>query len=111
MIIRLTKIQVNCIKTSYSYILEKVQKIFTISNKSQEVILCQDIDKEILINVSVDIKDESTKQREIKGLFEAMNYFNLNISYLITKDEDTTLEIENKKIVVKPLYKWLIEDI
>jgi hypothetical protein len=92
--------------------LRKSTKNIYYFKQSQEVdFYVKDIDKEILINVSVDIKDESTKQREIKGLFEAMNYFNLNISYLITKDEDTTLEIENKKIVVKPLYKWLIEDI
>lgn len=65
--------------------------------------------KEILVNVSVKIDDEKTKQREINGLLEAMNYFSLDESYLITQDENETIQIENKKIFVLPLYKYLLE--
>ncbi|TLP39383.1 ATP-binding protein [Arcobacter arenosus] len=65
--------------------------------------------KEFLVNVSVKIENEKTKQRETKGLLEAMNYFDLNESYLITQDEDETIQIEDKKIFVLPLYKFLLE--
>jgi predicted AAA+ superfamily ATPase len=65
--------------------------------------------KEFLVNVSVKIDNEKTKQRETKGLLEAMNYFDLNESYLITQDEDETIQIEDKKIFVLPLYKYLLE--
>ncbi|WP_421715719.1 ATP-binding protein [Arcobacter arenosus] len=65
--------------------------------------------KEFLVNVSVKIDNEKTKQRETKGLLEAMNYFDLNESYLITQDEDETIQIEDKKIFVLPLYKFLLE--
>ncbi len=65
--------------------------------------------KELLVNVSFKIENEKTKQRETKGLLEAMNYFDLNESYLITQDEDETIQIEDKKIFVLPLYKFLLE--
>jgi predicted AAA+ superfamily ATPase len=64
--------------------------------------------KKLLINVSVNIKDTETKQREFKALVEAMEYFNTNTAYLITKDEDKIEKIKDKKIIILPLYKWLL---
>ena len=76
----------------------------------QELDFYANIDgKKLLINVSVDIKDKRTKQREFKALLEAMEYFNTDISYLVTKDDNKIEEIEDKKIIIIPLYKWLIE--
>jgi len=66
-------------------------------------------DKELLVNVSYLINDEKTRQRETDGLLEAMEYFKLGCSYLVTQSEDTVVEIENKKIYIVPLYKWLLE--
>ena len=65
-------------------------------------------DKELLVNVSVDIKDDKTYKREIDGLCEAMEYFNQKEAYLITKDKDEILTIDDKKIIILPLFKWLI---
>jgi len=65
-------------------------------------------DKEVLINVSYIIDDKKTRDREINGLIEAMNYFKLNCSYLVTQSEDTVVQIEEKKIYIIPLYKWLL---
>jgi predicted AAA+ superfamily ATPase len=66
--------------------------------------------KEYLINVSYIIEDEKTRKRELDGLLEAMAYFKLSEAYLITKDEESTVKIENKTIFIKPLYKYLLED-
>jgi predicted AAA+ superfamily ATPase len=65
--------------------------------------------KKLLINVSVDIQDEKTKEREFKALLEAMEYFNSTEAYLITKDKESVEEIEGKKIKIVPLYKWLLD--
>lgn len=65
-------------------------------------------DKEILVNVSYKIEDTKTRKREIDGLLEAMEYFKLKSAYLVTEDEDTTMEIEDKKIFIVPLYKYLL---
>lgn len=66
--------------------------------------------KEYLINVSYIIEDEKTRKRELDGLLEAMAYFKLSQAYLITKDEESVVKIENKTIFIKPLYKYLLED-
>ncbi|MGD9554663.1 MAG: ATP-binding protein [Arcobacteraceae bacterium] len=66
--------------------------------------------KEYLINVSYIIEDEKTRKRELGGLLEAMAYFKLSEAYLITKDEESVVKIENKTIFIKPLYKYLLED-
>jgi len=65
-------------------------------------------DKEILVNVSVDIKKQATRKREIEGLVEAMEYFKLSESYLITKDEEDVINLDNKRINIVPLFKWLL---
>ncbi len=67
-------------------------------------------DKEILVNVSYIIDDKKTRQREINGLLEAMEYFKLDCSYLVTQSEDSIIEVENRKIYIVPLYKWLLEE-
>ena len=64
----------------------------------------------ILVNVSYELKDDKTKQREVKGLLEAMDYFNIDKSYLVTKDEENVVVADGKKIVILPLYKYLLID-
>ncbi|MBD3789921.1 MAG: ATP-binding protein [Campylobacterales bacterium] len=65
-------------------------------------------DKEMLVNVSYEIKDEKTRQREVNGLLEAMEYFKLDTAYLITKDEKSEIALEEKRIFVIPLYEWML---
>ncbi len=77
--------------------------------QTQEVDLYMKEDKEYLVNVSYAIEDEKTLQREVKALLEGMVYFKLDSSYLVTANRDETIEIEGKKIVVVPMWKWLLE--
>ncbi|RLA07943.1 MAG: ATP-binding protein [Gammaproteobacteria bacterium] len=65
--------------------------------------------KKILINVSYDITNPDTKKREIAGLMEAMDYFKLNQSYLINNDHDEILKINNKRVIIKPLFEFLLD--
>jgi len=89
--------------------LRRVTKEIYYFKEKQEVDFYANIEgKKILINVSVDIKDTKTKQREFKALIEAMEYFKVNSSYLITKDEGGIKKIDDKSIVIIPLYKWLL---
>ena len=77
--------------------------------QTQEVDLYIREDNEYLVNVSYAIEDEKTLQREVKALLEGMEYFKLDSSYLVTANRDETIEIEEKKIVVIPMWKWLLE--
>lgn len=61
-----------------------------------------------LINVSYDIDELATRQREINGLSDAMNALNIETSLLITNDTEDTIIIKAKRIQVIPLWKWLL---
>lgn len=75
----------------------------------QEVDLYANIEGGLLVNVSYDIKSESTLQREITALQEGMKYFNMQKSYLVTKDRDEIIYLEDKEIVIVPMWKWLLQ--
>ncbi len=55
------------------------------------------------------IEDEKTKKREIAGLLEAMKEFKLKNGLIITWDYEGEERIEGKRIVYKPLWKWLLK--
>lgn len=74
----------------------------------QEVDLYANINGGLLVNVSYDIQNTNTLQREITALTEGMKYFNLNKSYLVTKQRDETIEVEGGEIIIVPLWKWLL---
>jgi len=65
-------------------------------------------EKQLLINVSYDISNKKTLEREIGSLEEGMKYFGLKEAYLITSDKEDTIEINDLKIYIKPLWKWLL---
>lgn len=50
------------------------------------------------------------KDREIKGLMEAMVKHNLKQGILLTYDQEEEIKKDNKIIHIKPVWKWLIED-
>ncbi len=64
-----------------------------------------------LINVSYEIDNPKTWEREISSLLEGMNYIGIERSMLITKDKDEILTIDNKQIVCIPLWKWLLSEV
>lgn len=53
--------------------------------------------------------NEDNKEREIKGLLEAMSEFKLKRGLILTYNQDDEFLIEEKKIIVKPVWKWLLE--
>ena len=65
--------------------------------------------KKIIINVCNDFSAESTRRREINGLLEAMETLGVDESFLINGDIEDIVIIDKRKIIVMPLWKWLIE--
>lgn len=61
-----------------------------------------------LIQVCYDIKDEKIRKREISALIEAMNEFKLGEGMIITWDYEWNEKVNGKKIIYKPLWKWLL---
>ncbi len=61
-----------------------------------------------LINISCNIKNHQTLQREIEALNEAMEYFDLQKAYLITSEKEEKIKVGEKEIEVLPMWKWLL---
>ena len=53
--------------------------------------------------------NEKNKEREIKGLVEAMDKFKLKKGLILTFDQEEEINIDKKKILIKPVWKWLLE--
>ena len=61
-----------------------------------------------VIQVTFDMGDENTKNREIKGLIEACKNFDLKSGTIITFDSEDELIENGIKIKIIPFYKWSI---
>lgn len=53
--------------------------------------------------------NEANREREISGLLEPLKKFGLKEGLILTMDQEETFNLENKKIRIKPVWKWLLE--
>ena len=95
----------------YTEIIKRKQEVFYWKNKKGNecdfVIKLEN--KYQLTQVTYEYNNYSN-EREIKGLLEAMDYFKCNEGTIITYDQEEIININNKKIKIVPLYKWLLDD-
>jgi predicted AAA+ superfamily ATPase len=61
------------------------------------------------IQVCRTLQDEGTRKRELDGLLEALEQYELNNGIILTEDEEFELVENRSRIIVKPLWKWLLE--
>jgi len=62
-----------------------------------------------VIQVCFDFNEEN-KEREIGGLVEAMNEFKLKEGVILTNNQEDEFLIDGKKVIIKPVWKWLLEN-
>ena len=72
-----------------------------------DFIIKDGLDITAAIQVTLTMKDESTRKREIRGLVEAMKSHNLDAGLIITENEHETVVIDDKTITITPIYEWL----
>lgn len=60
-----------------------------------------------LFQVCADLNQDNSN-REISGILEGMNYFQLTEGNILTTSQEDKIEIDGKTINVIPLWKWLI---
>lgn len=53
--------------------------------------------------------DTSNKDRELEGLIEAMQRFDLKEGIVLTEEQTGEIRIDKRKIVTKPLWRWLLD--
>lgn len=61
-----------------------------------------------LIQVSLSMENEATRQREVSALQEAMARFDKNAATIITLDEESNINVPEGLIHVVPAWKWLL---
>ncbi len=64
---------------------------------------------EELIQVSWNMKKESTRKREFDGLVAACHLYKLSKGTILTRDEEKTVAYNGIKINIKPIPLWLLE--
>jgi predicted AAA+ superfamily ATPase len=62
-----------------------------------------------LLNVCYEMLSAGTKKREINSLLNAMKKMNQKTAYLLTGDEEGEEIIDNKKIKIIPVWKWILD--
>ena len=79
-----------------------------IQNEEVDFVIKENLKVKQLIQVCSDIKDEKTKKREMRALLKALKQFKLKEGLIISEDISKEEEIDGKKIVYIPLWRWLI---
>jgi hypothetical protein len=64
--------------------------------------------KEFLLNVCYDMESPATREREVKGLIEAMKRLSLGESLILTAEAKEIIDTEAGRISVIPLWEWLL---
>lgn len=64
---------------------------------------------ENLIQVCYELNQDNMK-REINGLMEAMDELELNSGLILTMGQDDQIVRGNKNIIVKPVWKWMLDN-
>ena len=80
------------------------------SKKGKEVdfLIKKGLNIEEAIQVSYNLNDKKTLEREIESLLIAKDEFKIEHLSIITEDEEMEKEIEGVKIKIIPLWKWLL---
>jgi len=61
-----------------------------------------------VIQVCYQLRDDN-KEREIKGLSEAIDMLSAKQGFLLTLDQEDKIVRKNKNIIIKPVWQWLLE--
>ncbi|MDI3484785.1 MAG: uncharacterized protein PWQ50_5 [Methanolobus sp.] len=61
-----------------------------------------------VIQVTKSMDDPDTMKRELEGLLEAMETYDLQEGLILTDDTEDQMEMNGKKIMVKPVWKWML---
>ena len=83
--------------------------VFYVSNKNEcDFVTLKNKKVTSVIQVTWEL-NETNRKRELEGLLEAMDYFHQHNGLLLTYDQEDEIIKDDKKIIIKPVWKWLLE--
>jgi hypothetical protein len=62
----------------------------------------------LAIQVTMGLSDLEVRNQEIEGLMEAIKMYQLQEGTILTENEHETIEIDGLRILVIPIWKWLL---
>jgi len=65
-------------------------------------------DEGYAVQASYSIRDDNTREREVKGLMKLHDKHPLKRMEIVTYDEETVIDADGCQIAVVPLWKWLL---
>lgn len=86
------------------------KEIFYYSDKNECDFIIRESNKIIeAIQVCYNLTEEN-KQRETKGLLDAMEKFKLKEGLILSQEQEEELVLKKKKIKIMPVWKWLLSN-
>ncbi|HWR25807.1 MAG TPA: ATP-binding protein, partial [Methanosarcina sp.] len=82
---------------------------YHLEKKECDFVLREGLQVTEVIQVSIGLNNPETYKREIEGLIEAMTAYKLDKGLILTLEEEKILDFKGKKIIVTPVWKWLLE--
>ena len=87
----------------------RAKDIFYHKNKKEcDFVLTQGLHVTEAIQVSKSLEDEATRKRELEGLLEAMEVYDLKEGLILTENEEGGEKVGRKKIKILPIWKWML---
>ena len=94
----------------YIELLRRGKEVFYYSKKQEcDFLLVENNIVTVAIQVCYTFYSEKTRKREVDGLLEAMETFNLTSGLIITNDVEDKITADDKHIDIIPAWKWLLE--
>lgn len=90
----------------FTHLRRKTKNIFYWKGKNECDFIVKDNKELKAIQVCYNI--QNSHEREVKGLLEAMDQFNIKEGIIITENESYKETVDGKRIVFVPLWKWLL---
>ncbi len=85
--------------------------VFYFANKNEcDFIVVKNKRVQNIIQVTWEL-NESNREREIQGVIVALHTLKQKTGLILTFDQEEEITQENKKIIVKPVWKWLLENL
>lgn len=81
----------------------------TRNNKEVDFVLKDGLKIKMLIQVAYDLDGYGTRERETKALLEASGELRCDALLILTWDHESETEVQGKKIIFLPVWKWLLE--
>jgi len=90
--------------------ISNIGKIFYYNNKGECDFIVQNKKKIVLaIQVCWELNNE-IREREIKGLINALKEFKLKEGLIITSNQEEDIAIDNFNILIRPAWKWVLKE-